>query len=357
MAKEDNDDWSTIDLNEGNTPEKVEFEIEGQEEAESAAASEPKEKTVKSAEKADAGEKFEEAEAVRQEQETRQEDQPEELKGIETNGAQKRIRQLIRQRKERDEEIRKLREEVQGLRGSVSSKDKELSETVKYSIDSNESQIQSRIESAKQAFKAAAEQGDSDRMLAAQEEISKSYAEQVALRERKAAWERYNQEVQQTAQRNVEAVQAQKNVPQYDPKALDWASRNEWFGKDQVMTSAALAIDAELKEEGFSPDDEEYYEEIDSRLRNQFPSKFRQVQQAVKQEEQATPRLQDSPTNSAQVVSGASRTPKTSSSGSKKVKLTQEDIRLAQKWGISLEQYAAEKLKVEQSDGDYTTVS
>ena len=225
------------------------------------------------------------------------------------------------------------------------------------SINSNESQIQGQIDSAKQAYRAAAEQGDTDRMLAAQEEISKGYAEQVALRERKADWERFNKQASQVDQHNVGAVQSQKNVPQYDPKALEWASRNDWFGKDQVITSAALAIDAKLKEEGFSPEDEEYYEEIDSRLRNQFPSKFRQVQQAVKQEEQATPRLQDSPTNSAQVVSGASRTPKTSSSGSKKVKLTQEDIRLAQKWGISLEQYAAEKLKVEQSDGDYTTVS
>jgi len=352
-TKEDNDDWSTIDLSSGNSENKVEFEIEGEENVTEQAAPEPeKSKSVQT----------QQLEEVQEESEVRaetnkQEDQPEELKGIETNGAQKRIRQLIRQRKERDEEIRQLRQEVQGLRSSVSSKDKELSDTVKITIDSNESQIQSRIESAKQIFKSAAEQGDTDRMLAAQEEISKGYAEQVALRERKAAWERYNEQASQAAQRNVEAVQAQKNVPQYDPKALDWASRNDWFGKDQVMTSAALAIDAELKEEGFSPDDEEYYEEIDNRLRGQFPNKFRQVQKAVQQEEQATPRLQDAPSNSAQVVSGASRTPKTSNSGNKKVKLTQEDIRLAQKWGISLEQYAAEKLKVEQSDGDYTTVS
>jgi len=265
-TKEDNDDWSTIDLSSDNSENKVEFEIEGEENVTEQAAPEPeKSKSVQT----------QQLEEVQEESEVKaetnkQEDQPEELKGIETNGAQKRIRQLIRQRKERDEEIRQLRQEVQGLRSSVSSKDKELSDTVKITIDSNESQIQSRIESAKQIFKSAAEQGDTDRMLAAQEEISKGYAEQVALRERKAAWERYNEQASQAAQRNVEAVQAQKNVPQYDPKALDWASRNDWFGKDQVMTSAALAIDAELKEEGFSPDDEEYYEEIDNRLRGQF---------------------------------------------------------------------------------------
>jgi hypothetical protein len=70
--------------------------------------------------------------------------------------------------------------------------------------------------------------------------------------------------------------------------------------------------------------------------------------------------LQDKTSSSAsQVVSGASRTPKTSSAGgngSKRVKLTQEDVRLANKWGIPLEQYAAEKLKVEEADGEYTTV-
>ena len=353
-TKEDNDNWETINLSSDNSENKVEFEIEGEEDVTEQHSPEPeKNKSLQTHQVEEAQEESE----VRAEP-NKQEDQPEELKGIETNGAQKRIHQLIRQRKERDEKIRQLSEEVQGLRSSVSSKDKELSDTVRLSINSNESQIQGQIDSAKQAYKAGAEQGDTDRMLAAQEEISKGYAEQVALRERKADWERYNKQASQVDQHNVGAVQSQKNVPQYDPKALEWASRNDWFGKDQVITSAALAIDAKLKEEGFSPEDEEYYEEIDNRLHGQFPSKFRQApQQTVKSEEQATPRLQDTPSNSAQVVSGASRTPKTSNSGNKKVKLTQEDIRLAQKWGISLEKYAVEKLKVEQSDGDYTTVS
>ena len=122
------------------------------------------------------------------------------------------------------------------------------------------------------------------------------------------------------------------------------------------MTAAALAADAELKSEGYDPSDDDFYEAIDYKLRNQFPHKYEDAPPpVVQQEEEATPRLQDTPSNSAQVVAGASRTPQASRSN--KVKLSQEDVRRANKWGISLEQYAAEKLKAEQADGEYTEIS
>jgi hypothetical protein len=116
------------------------------------------------------------------------------------------------------------------------------------------------------------------------------------------------------------------------------------------MTAAALALDYELKNEGFDPSDDEFYGEIDRRMREQFPHKF----QAAPVEEQPAVR-KSSASNSTQVVAGASRTPASPSSG-KKVKLTQEDIRLANKWGIPLERYAEEKLKAERSSGEYTAI-
>ena len=116
------------------------------------------------------------------------------------------------------------------------------------------------------------------------------------------------------------------------------------------MTTAALSIDQELKDEGYDPSDNDFYEEIDNRLHSRYPQRF----QGTPTQEPETPRLQDTSSNSAQVVAGASRTPKTSKSN--KVKLTQEDVRLANKWGISLEQYATEKLKVEKAEGDYTSI-
>jgi hypothetical protein len=109
------------------------------------------------------------------------------------------------------------------------------------------------------------------------------------------------------------------------------------------MTAAALAIDAELKGEGYDPEDQDFYKEINKRVQSAFPHKFGESQNRV-QETTSTP---------AQVVSGGSRSSPTSS---KKVKLSKEDVRLAQKWDIPLERYAAEKLKVDNSDG-YTNIN
>jgi len=110
------------------------------------------------------------------------------------------------------------------------------------------------------------------------------------------------------------------------------------------MTAAALAIDADLKEQGYSPDDEEFYEEVNNRIKEAFPHKFGEVEE----------RVQETTSQPAQVVSGGSRS---SPNSGKKIKLSKEDVSLAQKWGIPLEKYAAEKLKVTKADGEYTTVN
>jgi hypothetical protein len=321
------EEWSTVDVNsdEDKTP-KVEFEVE---EEELEAASE-----VKKVEK----------------KQEKEEEQPEELDGIQTKGAEKRIRQLIRQRKDRDEELQQLRSEINNLRSAVQERDTQLSSSLKNSIDSTESQLESNIEAAKQLYKQAVESGDTDGMLTAQESMSKAYAEKNRVEQQKAAWEEYNRALESNGQQAAQVAQQQRQTQEYDPKAVEWATKNSWFGQDQIMTAAALTIDQELKGEGYDPSDDDFYEEVDNRLRQRYPHKFQDINS-----EPETPRLQDTTTSSAQVVAGASRTPKTSQS-SNKVKLTQEDVRLANKWGIPLEKYAAEKLKVEQADGEYTSV-
>ena len=139
-------------------------------------------------------------------------------------------------------------------------------------------------------------------------------------------------------------MQQQQQQPQVDPLAVEWSQKaeNKWFGQDRVMTAAALALDADLKEQGFDPSDPDFYNEINSRLKTEFPHKF-----ATKES------VQEQPSQPAQVVAGASRS---TPSSNKKVKLTKEDVRLANNWGIPLEQYAAEKLKVQNSDGEYTAI-
>ena len=330
-------EWSEIDVTDtsgGNSSREVEFEIEEEKKEK------PKASLVQKEEK-------EEEEVLQAETEI-----PEELEGIKTKGAEKRIKQLIRQRKEREEEIENLRLEVSNLRTSVQTREKELSSSLKNNIDSTAGQLTNRIEQAREIYKQAADSGDTDRMLAAQEELSKSYAETTVVDQQKRAWEEYNQRLEavgQTPQQNVSAT------PQYDPKAVDWASKNAWFGNDQIMTAAALAADAELKSEGYDPTEDDFYEAIDYKLRNQFPHKYADAPNPiVQQEKEVTPRLQDTPSNSAQVVAGASRTPQTSRSN--KVKLTPEDVRRANQWGIPLEKFAAEKLKADNAEGEYTEI-
>ena len=330
-------EWSEIDVTDtsgGNSSREVEFEIEEEKKEK------PKGRLVQKEEK-------EEEEVLQAETEI-----PEELEGIKTKGAEKRIKQLIRQRKEREEEIENLRLEVSNLRTSVQTREKELSSSLKNNIDSTAGQLTNRIEQAREIYKQAADSGDTDRMLAAQEELSKSYAETTVVDQQKRAWEDYNRRLEaagQVPQQNVSAT------PQYDPKAVDWASKNTWFGNDQIMTAAALAADAELKSEGYDPTDDDFYEAIDYKLRNQFPHKYVDAPNPiVQQEKEATPRLQDTPSNSAQVVAGASRTPQTSRSN--KVKLTPEDVRRANQWGIPLEKFAAEKLKADNAEGEYTEI-
>jgi hypothetical protein len=328
-------EWSEIDTSgSSEASPKVEFEIE-----EEVTEKPNKVKTVQK----------EKVQEVLEEEPTQE--QPEELEGIKTKGAEKRIKQLIRQRKEREEEIQKLRSEVENLRGSVKTREKELATSLKTNIDSNQGQITSRIEQAREIFKQAADSGDTDRMLAAQEEMSKAYAESMVIKQQQQAWEEYNARLEAAGQTVEQHVPQQQQ--EYDPKAVAWASKNPWFGQDQIMTAAALAADAEIKSEGYDPADDDFYEEIDQRLRSQFPHKYENPTPVEKREE-ATPRLQDTPSNSAQVVAGASRTPQTTKGN--KVKLSQEDVRRANKWGIPLEQYAAEKLKAEQADGEYTEI-
>jgi len=134
-------------------------------------------------------------------------------------------------------------------------------------------------------------------------------------------------------------VQQQPQSTAVDVKAQEWAEQNNWFGEDTIKTAAALALDAELKSEGYNPNDNEFYEEIDKRLEKAFGG--------------SSVRVEENTPQPSQVVSGASRSSQNSRS---KVKLSKEDVRLANKWGIPLEQYAAEKLKVTSADGEYTNI-
>ena len=322
----DNEEWNEVDTETSEEEKnKVEYEVEGEIEKE--------EKAIPL------------VQAKEEEVENKVEVAPE-LEGVETKGAQKRIRQLVKQRKERDEQLAQLIQQNEQLSNRLNTSEHQFNTVNRLSLDASEKQITDKLELARNVYKTAHEEGDSSKILQAQEFLNEAQNDLKSLSATKQQFER--QPVQQ--QQYVQQPHYQPPMPTPDPKAEEWAASNDWFGQDQIMTVSALAIDGQLKEEGYNPTDAEYYSEIDRRLKETFPHKF-VTQNAANGGEI---RRQDNTSSPAQVVAGASRS---SPGSSKKVKLSKEDIRLAGKWNLSLEKYAQEKLKADQANGEYTTIN
>ena len=306
------EEWTEVEtVTSDNEENKVEFEVEEESKTEATSDTEPPKEEKK---------------------------EPQELEGIETKGAQKRIRQLIKQRKDRDDQISQLIRNNEDLVGKLNVREQEFTNISKLNLDANEKQITDKLELARAAYKSAHADGDAEKILQAQEFLNEAQSDLKSVSATKVQFDN----VQPSGPQQVQQPVQQQDTA--DPRAIEWSqkSENNWFGKDRVMTAAALALDAELKEEGFDPSDPEFYNEIDNRIKESFPHKFNADKSSV----------QEQPSKPAQVVAGASR----SSPSPGKVKLTKEDVRLAQNWGIPLEQYAAEKLKVENADGEYTAI-
>jgi hypothetical protein len=259
-----------------------------------------------------------------------------ELVGVETEGAQKRIRHLVRQRKEREEQIIAQQQELARLRFQLQDTETKNVEVFKKNYDVTEQQLKEKAEMARQTYLRAYDDGDKEAMLAAQEAMFDARQNIGLVRQGRQEVDRYATDLanQYYQSNNV----TQQPVQQYDEKAVEWAEKNSWFGKDQVATAAALAIDALLKNEGYDPSTDDFYREVDRRIRTELPSKFQgtpapEGRQAQKQE-------------AAQLVGGQSRGSPDSTGkkgGNRKVKLTRDDIALAKKWNIPLERYAKEK--------------
>tara|TARA_B100000282_G_scaffold75561_1_gene51946 strand:- start:1376 stop:2272 length:897 start_codon:yes stop_codon:yes gene_type:complete len=182
--------------------------------------------------------------------------------------------------------------------------------------------VDSQIESAKQAYQKAYDDGDAEAMFEAQKNLSKLALDQAQLEQAKRRQEKAEQlaETQPAAQ-----PAAQPQAP--DPKAEAWAEKNEWFGADQTMTYAAFGVHRQLiEDEGFDPQSDEYYNELDNRMRKEFPHKF------------AAPTKNDTGPRVASAESTASRSKSTK--GRRTVKLTPSQIAIAKRLNVPLEEYA-----------------
>ena len=277
-----------------------------------------------------------------------EEQQPQELDGIKTKGAEKRIRQLVRQRKERDEQIAQLLAQNEELSNNLKQKESSFNEVSKLNLDASEKQLTDKVTLARNAYMEAFESGEKEKLLQAQEMLNEAQVDLKHLNLTKAQMEEVAE--QPEPEQTAPVQQPVQQTP--DPRAEEWAANNEWFGKDKILTVSALTIDQELKAEGYDPDDEEFYQEVDRRLAEAFPHKFKSSEVPVEENQN---RVQEDTSVPAQVVGSSSRS--TPNSSKSKIKLTKEDVRLANKWNIPLETYAAQKLKVAEADGEYTQIS
>ena len=188
------------------------------------------------------------------------------------------------------------------------------------------------IEAAKAKLKKAMEDQDYDAVANAQIEIGRLGAEQSQYEQMKA-----QQEVRAKApkqEREVEIPKAPQQQPVKDPKAEVWASENEWFGTDKVMTNVAYAIHEDLVNQGVDPRTDYYYSEIDKRMRENLPHKFEQNSSSEEPARQQP----------VQTVASAHRNRGT---GRNVVKLSSSEAAIAKRLGLSNEQYASEKLKLQ----------
>jgi hypothetical protein len=191
--------------------------------------------------------------------------------------------------------------------------------TSKERVASDEQSLQSTEQLLKTAYTQAVSEGDIEKQVEAQQRIAQLAIEKERLSLRKRKVE------QQEIKKEQPVEEPWNNQPQAqpqarpDPKAQDWAEDNKWFGTDKAMTYTAMSFHDELLNEGFDASSEEYYTEIDRRIRKEFPHKF---------EDQSKPR---------QKVASATRT---TASGRRTVKLTPSQVAIAKKLGVPLEEYA-----------------
>ena len=262
--------------------------------------------------------------------EEKKEEKKDELKEY-SEGVQKRIAKLTRKMREAERQ----REEAVAF-AQAAKQDKELMESKLSKLDKSyvsefENRVKTNMDAARQALKVAIEAGDVDGQVSAQEQMARLSSDAARLGQLKAAEEAQpEKKVNINPQRR--AYDPTSTIPT-DAKAEDWAANNTWFGNDSAMTYTAFDIHKKLVEvEGFDPKSDEYYTEVDKRIRLEFPHKFDKIADTTT--ERAKP---------AQNVASAKRS---APQGRKKtVKLTPSQVAIAKRLGVPLEEYA-KQLKI-----------
>jgi len=244
------------------------------------------------------------------------------------NDERRRAEAAERERQAALEAAQRLLEENKRIKGMLSKGEEEYKEAVKDAA-------KSKVKDAKRAYKEAYEAGDAEKMAEAQEEMTKA---QLDLEKAKKFKLPPLQEDQNPVQRQYETPQ----VPRPDDRVMRWQADNEWFGQNKAMTAFALGLHEELRDGGVVVGSERYYAELDKTMRKRFSEYFNPEDAEEPQKEEAKSKEDTSKTKPMTNVAPATR-----STAPKRVRLSQSQVAIAKKLGLTPEQYVRELLKME----------
>jgi len=267
------------------------------------------------------------------EAETKQESKPEEKKEeLETysKDVQRRISKLTKKWREAQRQADEALAFARNQKDQKEKLQKKYSKVEQAGVKDREQRITSGLQAAAAKLAAAKEAGDLAAEVDANKEIARLGYEEARLNEAKAAYESMQKEPETKEIPKVNP--AQTSAP--DPRAEAWGAKNKWFGTNSAMTYTAFDLHKKLvEEEGFDPSTDEYYVEIDKRMRLEFPQKF----------DTSDGKVQENTTKPTQIVASAKRS--VNKSGRKTVRLTPSQVAIAKKLGVPLEDYA-KQLKI-----------
>lgn len=257
-----------------------------------------------------------------------------------SESVKRRINQLTAKRKQASEEAQAAYQYAQQIQQENAAMKARLEKLNVGYTNEAEGRLKAQEVQAKRAMAEAYEAGDYEKVANAQEALSKITMAKERVRAQKAQIAREQEaakaQAAQQAQQQQQRLQQQQAPQRADPKLESWLSKNEWFGQDRLMTRAAQAIHEQLVlEEDYDPTSDDYYKEIDSRMRREMPQKFQEKR------------------SNAQTVAPASGGGRSKKSGRKRsVELTPGQVAFAKKMRIPLERYAKEVARLEQTRRD-----
>jgi hypothetical protein len=248
------------------------------------------------------------------------------------------LRKVYHDERREKEAAAREREEAIKYAQSISEENRRLKSTLssgeKSYIDVSKQAAEREMELSKREYREAYDSGDSDKIIEAQQRMNSAQYKLSQIQNYRAQYENTLQNTETSV--NIQPEQPQAVRP--DRKAAEWQEKNDWFGRDEEMTSLALGLHEKLVRSGVSPVSEEYYRRIDDTMRKRFPEQFEDDSLDMDKTTQRT--------KPSTVVASATR-----STAPKKVHISKTAQSLARKLGISPEQYAKEMIKLEKQNG------